>query len=89
MAPLALIAQAVTEIIIERRGLGIPDAEDAQRLKDSQENTLQCLALVFSTFSVASAILAFYWFMKMRRSFRHEYVSIPRFKAYGLIMIVL
>ena len=72
MAPFKIIARAVTEIIQERRGLGAATAEDVQHLKDTQENTLQCLALIFSTFSVASAVLAFYWFMKMRRSFRHE-----------------
>jgi len=43
-----------------------------QTITDAQTNVLQILALVFSSFSVASSVLAFYWFMKMRRSFRHE-----------------
>jgi len=41
-------------------------------LTTAQGNILQCLALTFAAISVASAILAFYWFIKMRRSFRHE-----------------
>ncbi|KAF4636171.1 hypothetical protein G7Y89_g1921 [Cudoniella acicularis] len=37
---------------------------------------LQCIALTFATISVASAILAFYWFVKMRRTFRHDLIML-------------
>jgi G protein-coupled receptor GPR1 len=44
----------------------------ALEISPADEKILQILALVFSVISVASSILAFYWFIKMRRSFRHE-----------------
>jgi G protein-coupled receptor GPR1 len=74
MAPLSSgIATAMLEMRIESRGLGgngtVPPAPE---ISAAGENILQILALVFSIISVASSILAFYWFMKMRRSFRHE-----------------
>jgi hypothetical protein len=41
----------------------------------SREQILQILALTFSSVSVLAAILTFYAFLAMRRSFRHEYVE--------------
>ena len=73
MAPLSSgIAAAVLEMRIESRGLGNKTSVPAPEISPSDENILQILALVFSIISVASSILAFYWFIKMRRSFRHE-----------------
>jgi hypothetical protein len=57
---------------LEARGLSGNSTPIASSITLSEGNTLQILALIFSTISVASAILAFYWFIKMRRSFRHE-----------------
>jgi G protein-coupled receptor GPR1 len=75
MAPLSpSVAYATHELI--PRGLGTHNMTADNALTTSQSNTLQILALVFATISISSAILAFYWFVKMRRSFRHEYVSI-------------
>ncbi len=34
---------------------------------------LTTLSLSFGLVSVMSTLLAFYWFVKMKRSFRHEY----------------
>ena len=79
MAPLSpLVAHATLELELIPRGLGAHNMTDLDPLSASQMNTLQCLALAFATTSVASAILAFYWFVKMRRSFRHEYVRSPK-----------
>jgi hypothetical protein len=39
---------------------------------ESHTRTLQILALVLASFSLAAAILTFYWFVKMRRVFRHK-----------------
>ncbi|KAG9246572.1 G protein-coupled glucose receptor regulating Gpa2-domain-containing protein [Calycina marina] len=90
MAPLAIISQAISETIIARRSLGPSKDEERKILTGSQQHTLQCLALAFSTFSVASAILAFYWFIKMRRSFRHDLVMLliqsDMFKALWLMI---
>jgi G protein-coupled receptor GPR1 len=74
MAPLSSgIAAAVLEMRMESRGLGAnKTASSAEEISPADENILQILALVFSIISVASSILAFYWFIKMRRSFRHE-----------------
>lgn len=53
------------------RGLGA--SEPLRPPYDPQKRfDLQVIALSFSTISVASSILAFYWFLKMRRTFRHE-----------------
>jgi G protein-coupled receptor GPR1 len=38
---------------------------------------LLILTLTFASISVLSTLLALYWFVKMRRSFRHEQVH-PR-----------
>lgn len=77
MAPLSVyIAKAMYEVNI-KRNLGSSNSTGmAPDLTHSQSNVLQCLALVFSTISVASAILAFYWFMKMQRIFRHDLVML-------------
>jgi len=74
MAPLSSgIAAAVLEMRIETRGLGGNNTTIlAPEISPADENILQILALVFSIISVTSSILAFYWFIKMRRSFRHE-----------------
>jgi G protein-coupled receptor GPR1 len=70
MAPLSThLVHAIYKGSFYTRGL----SDDlSQNLSVSQQTTLQCLALAFSIVSVVSAILAFYWFVKMRRSFRHE-----------------
>lgn len=41
---------------------------------EHQQYIMQVLAVSFSAFSVGSAFLSFYWFRRMRRSFRHECV---------------
>ncbi|KAI9894985.1 MAG: hypothetical protein M1814_000207 [Vezdaea aestivalis] len=41
-----------------------------------QTYILRILATTASAFSVASAIIAFYWFVKMRRSFRHHLIML-------------
>jgi len=73
MAPLSPdIAAAMFEMRVQTRGLGGNDTSTAMLISPAEGNILQILALVFSIISVASSILAFYWFIKMRRSFRHE-----------------
>jgi len=73
MVPLSYdIAAAMFEMRVQTRGLGGNDTSTAISISPSEGNILQILALVFSIISVASSILAFYWFIKMRRSFRHE-----------------
>jgi len=74
MAPLStFIAEAMFEINLKARHIGDKNVSTADMVwTKSQGKTLQCLALAFSVVSVASSILAFYWFIKMRRSFRHE-----------------
>ncbi|KIN00413.1 hypothetical protein OIDMADRAFT_42327 [Oidiodendron maius Zn] len=49
---------------------------NSSSLTPSQQNALQCLALTFATISVASAVLAFCWFVRMRRSFRHDLIML-------------
>jgi hypothetical protein len=72
MAPLSSdIAAAMSVMRIQTRGLG-NDTTTALSISPAEGNILQILALVFSIISVASSVLAFYWFIKMRRSFRHE-----------------
>lgn len=92
MGPLAryIVHEAMYEVHA-RRSLGSTDTTDAApALTASQSRILQCLALSFSTVSVASAILAFYWFMKMQRIFRHEYASTHTLELfrYGLLMVL-
>lgn len=81
MAPLSMGAEAFRSPYLLtqfKRGLGNTTAVAPSIVGTSQTVTkhqgyiLQCLALSFSVISVASAVLTFYWFTKMRRSFRHE-----------------
>lgn len=78
MAPLSPYGlwevEPLLRLVLDKRALdNVPrQQEHHQVISDAQSRVLQILALTFSVFSVASAILAFYWFMKMRRSFRHE-----------------
>lgn len=41
-------------------------------LTSSNVTVLKITSLTCSAISVVSALLAFYWFTRMRRSFRHE-----------------
>ena len=43
---------------------------------------LESVSLSLSTISVFAALVAFYWFVRMRRSFRQEYAS-PAPKYFG------
>jgi G protein-coupled receptor GPR1 len=73
MAPLSsYVTTAMSEMRVGERGLGGNNTGTAISLSPAEGNILQILALVFSIISVTSSILAFYWFIKMRRSFRHE-----------------
>ena len=80
MAPLADFfggaAASMMEMSLDKRAsmsdLHNQTTSSHQTITNAQTNVLQILALIFSSFSVASSVLAFYWFMKMRRSFRHE-----------------
>jgi G protein-coupled receptor GPR1 len=38
-------------------------------------HVLLMLSITFASISVLSTLAALYWFVKMRRSFRHEYVT--------------
>lgn len=70
MAPLPThIARAVLQF--SSRDIG-DNTNEGQDVSISEGLILQKLALSFATASVASSILAFYWFVRMRRSFRHE-----------------
>lgn len=46
----------------------------APKYTDSQEAILQILAITFAPVSVVSATLTIYWFVTMRRNFRHQSV---------------
>lgn len=41
-------------------------------LSDGQVDALKLVSLCFSSVSVFMALVTFYWFLRMRRSFRHE-----------------
>lgn len=70
MAPLPThIARTVLQF--SSRDIG-DNTNEGQDVSISEGLVLQKLALTFATASVASSILAFYWFVRMRRSFRHE-----------------
>ncbi|KAG0652501.1 G -coupled receptor GPR1 [Hyphodiscus hymeniophilus] len=62
MAPLSnRIARAMWDFEVELRSRGSENSTKiGEHFSPSEENALQCLALVFSSISVASAILAFY-----------------------------
>ncbi|RFU32862.1 hypothetical protein B7463_g3437, partial [Scytalidium lignicola] len=62
----------------QRRALGtsLDDLAIVTVVSPSQQHIMQILALAFSIASVSSAILAFYWFVKMRRSFRHDLIML-------------
>lgn len=70
MAPLpTFIARTMLQLSTRDIGDNTNEGED---VSESEGYILQKLALTFATISVASSMLAFYWFVRMRRSFRHE-----------------
>lgn len=38
-------------------------------------STLTILSLTFASLSIVSTLCALYWFIKMRKGFRHEYIQ--------------
>ncbi|TGO63145.1 hypothetical protein BCON_0015g00740 [Botryotinia convoluta] len=74
MAPLPThIARTVLQF--SSRDIG-DNTNEGQDVSISEGLVLQKLALTFATASVASSILAFYWFVRMRRSFRHDLIML-------------
>lgn len=70
MAPLPTgIARTMLEV--STRDIG-DNTNEGQSVSESEGLITQKLSLTFATVSVASSVLAFYWFVRMRRSFRHE-----------------
>ena len=58
---------------IARRSLGDNDAlADDTDYSDRQLVALKATSLAVGALSIASAIVTFCWFVRMRRSFRHE-----------------
>lgn len=45
---------------------------------------LECISLSLAVASVVAALIAFYWFVRMRRTFRQEYVPLQ----YGLRLML-
>ncbi len=43
----------------------------SRRFTPQQGLILQCLAAVSATISILAAFVAFYWFFRMRKKFRH------------------
>ncbi|EKD21706.1 uncharacterized protein L3040_004929 [Drepanopeziza brunnea f. sp. 'multigermtubi'] len=79
MAPLSsgVDAMRLGNLVLPARGLGGGVGTiSAHAFNAAQKNTLQILAVTFSTISVASSVLTFYWFLKMRRSFRHDLIML-------------
>ncbi|KAA8570669.1 hypothetical protein EYC84_000067 [Monilinia fructicola] len=74
MAPLP-IRIARTMLHISTRDIG-DNTNEGQDVSDSEGLILQTLALTFASVSVASSLLAFYWFVRMRRSFRHDLIML-------------
>jgi hypothetical protein len=47
-------------------------SDDDGAYNSAQMTALKATSLALGALSVSSAILAFYWFVRMRRNFRHE-----------------
>ncbi|CAG8961677.1 hypothetical protein HYFRA_00006215 [Hymenoscyphus fraxineus] len=76
--------------LLKFRALGDNSTGTAINLKNEERVILQYIALTFSAVSVASSILAFFWFVRMRRSFRHDLIMLliqsDMFKALWFMM---
>jgi len=67
---MVLLGVLLERAVIETLSLVGRDVVD-----DQTQNTLHILtilSLVFASISVVSTLSTLYWFMKMRKSFRHE-----------------
>jgi len=59
-------------------GFGIHRPRQAELLGDnsvmppSHVRFLQCISVAFASLSFLSTLYSFYWFVRMRRTFRHE-----------------
>jgi hypothetical protein len=56
---------------VTHSGLGGP-LEFTARFSPHQIYIAQALALAAASISVASSVVTFYWFLKMKRNFRHQ-----------------
>ena len=55
------------------------ESPNPHHLSRDQLFALKITSLVGGSLSVASVLVASYWFVRMRRSFRHEYYVLPSF----------
>lgn len=67
---------ADSKIIFERDD-DVPSPHSPHGLTTSQLKTLKLVSLSVACISISSALVAFYWFVRIRRSFRHEYAFGP------------
>jgi G protein-coupled receptor GPR1 len=75
MAPIIAMRnlQDALRLAVLSRDLG-QHQKDAPPFSKRQFTILEALAVTFASFSLFASLVSFYWFLRMRRSFRHEYV---------------
>ena len=62
--------QLTPEASLLHRGLG-STSHNINHFSARQKHVQQCLALASASISLFSALITFYWFVRMKRSFRH------------------
>jgi len=89
MAVIELVRQtafAITSKSASGSKLVLRDDEEKQKLIF----TLTAISLTIGSVSVVSTLATLYWFIKMKRTFRHEYV-LPRYqlRLYNNVVLTL
>lgn len=67
---------------VPRRGLG-GISEKSNNYTRQEQHIQQVVAVASASISMLSAFVSFYWFVKMKRNFRHQYVVGPRRLRFG------
>ncbi|KAI0999800.1 hypothetical protein K3495_g8398 [Podosphaera aphanis] len=73
-----LSADSAVVMVIHQLGRRVEEGDDHifPRITPREQHILMIVALVSALISVASSTLAFYWFVKMRRNFRHDLIML-------------
>ena len=72
MGPLTLI---LGRVLMESLSMPVVTRDvNAARNREFTISTLTILSLTFASLSIVSTLCTLYWFVKMRKGFRHEYI---------------
>ena len=73
---MSFLTLVLGRVVMESLSMAVvPRDVNAARDREFTISTLTILSLTFASLSIVSTLCTLYWFVKMRKGFRHEYMQ--------------